>query len=382
MIASKWQRGLLVALLFTGCRPMETPKFTPSAELTSLVADVADDERKLWQDLQSKIKQELATHCGTPREPNVFGDSKADLARLRRGAEIFSQRCVQCHGVNGDGQGAVAKYLNPKPRDYTKGIFKFTSTPYGSKPRRSDLLLVLRRGVAGTSMPSFDDLSNDQLEALVDYVIFLAERGELEKELVLLAQDEESLDPELVEESVGTVHGRWEDAQSQLVMPQTPMPQNTAETIAKGRDLFLQQACNKCHGVDGRGGSVGNVEIGKDAWGNDGTAADLTSGMFRGGGRPIDIYRRIHSGINGTPMPSFAQVFASEPDNIWYLVHFIRDTGERRRRDQPPVEEQAPSESPTAPSATEPGREPESQPAAKAAALIQQPGSEHLFANF
>ena len=58
--------------------------------------------------------------------------------------------------------------------------------------------------------------------------------------------------------------------------------------------------------------------------------------MYRGGGRPIDIYRRIYSGINGTPMPGFAQAFANDPDNIWYLVHFVRDTGERRRRNLPP----------------------------------------------
>ena len=77
--------------------------------------------------------------------------------------------------------------------------------------------------------------------------------------------------------------------------------------------------------------------MGKDAWGHDAAAADLTSGMFRGGGRPIDIYRRIYSGISGTPMPGFAQVFAKSPDDIWYLVHFIRDMGERRRRNLPPL---------------------------------------------
>ena len=84
---------------------------------------------------------------------------------------------------------------------------------------------------------------------------------------------------------------------------------------------------------------MGNVEVGKDAWGFEGAAADLSSGMFRGGDRPVDIYRRIYSGINGTPMPAFNKTFADDPDKIWYLVHFIKETGNRRRQGKPPLSE-------------------------------------------
>ena len=95
----------------------------------------------------------------------------------------------------------------------------------------------------------------------------------------------------------------------------------------------------KCHGKFGRGGSMGNVEVGEDAWGYKGAAADLSSGMFRGGGRPIDIYRRIFSGINGTPMPAFEATFQDNPDEIWQLVQFIKATGERRRLGELPLGE-------------------------------------------
>jgi mono/diheme cytochrome c family protein len=186
----------------------------------------------------------------------------------------------------------------------------------------------------------------------------------LEQELVAMARDEEKIDPELVKESIDTILGRWREAQSQVVMPQTPMPPMTPETIAKGRELYLQQVCNKCHGTDGRGGLAGNIQVSPDAWGQETAAADLTSGMYRGGGRPIDIYRRIYSGINGTPMPGFAQTLASQPDSIWYLVHFVRDTGERRRRNLPPLTETA---QPPAP-ATPPAGQPETPSYSKAAA--------------
>ena len=183
-------------------------------------------------------------------------------------------------------------------------------------------------------MPSFQELAKEDLEAVADYVILLAKRGQLESQLVALVEEEEELDPEFAQEIAEEIAGQWETAQKQQVMPISKMPEMTPETIAKGKEIFLQKACSRCHGSDGRGGSMGNVEVGKDAWGQKAAAADLTSGMFHGGGRPIDIYRRIYSGINGTPMPAFGKIFEDDPDAIWQLVHFIKDTGERRRRGQ------------------------------------------------
>jgi mono/diheme cytochrome c family protein len=177
-----------------------------------------------------------------------------------------------------------------------------------------------------------------------------------------LAQDEGELNPEVLQETVAEILAQWNEALSQVVMPLTPMPPLTVETIEKGHDLYLKQACNKCHGLDGRGGLAGNIEIGKDSWGQIAAAADLTSGMFRGGGRPIDIYRRIHSGINGTPMPSFSSAFADEPDNIWYLVHFVADIGERRRRNLPPGVGPAKEPLPTTAPATSPADESNTTP--------------------
>jgi mono/diheme cytochrome c family protein len=246
----------LLAMTLAGCRPVAAPQFTPSAPVTALDDEAADDEeRQLYRGLQDQISKELLQRAGTPLSPLVIGDANADRSQLLRGADVYATRCQQCHGVNGDGLGAQALFLNPRPRDYTKGIFKFTSTPYGAKPRRSDLIQTLRRGVTGTSMPSFADLAPEDVNAVVDYVIYLSQRGELENELVLLAQDEGEINPEYVDESVTGIVDRWREAQSQLVMPLTPMPAFTAESIAKGHELFLTQACNKCHGVNGRGGA-------------------------------------------------------------------------------------------------------------------------------
>jgi mono/diheme cytochrome c family protein len=173
-------------------------------------------------------------------------------------------------------------------------------------------------------MPDFRWLPEEELESVVDYVIMLSQRGELERRLAVEAadlNDDESLDPLVVADFVVETKDSWRDAVEQLVLPETRMPAMSEETIAAGREAFLTRGCAKCHGEDGRGQTQENV--GKDAWGNTTFAADLTSGMLHGGRRPIDVYRRIYSGINGTPMPAFSGALAEEPDTIWHLVHFV-----------------------------------------------------------
>ena len=327
----------LVALLLAGCQPTATLTFEPSEQVRSLGSEAeSEEERQLWTDLQQQIATILHEKCGTPQRPRLLGSPETDPKQLALGASIYARRCQSCHGVSGDGQGPVAQYLLPRPRDYRRGIFKFTTTRYGAKPRRADLMRTVRRGVTGTSMPSFDELSQTEIAAVVDYVLVLTHRGELEGELALLADEDEEIDEEYLDELIGNLLQPWRDARHHIVKAATPMPDMTAATVRQGHKLFLKQACNKCHGKDGRGGSLGNVDVGTDAWGQRAAAADLTSGMFRGGDRPIDLYRRISAGINGTPMPSFATTFVEDPVAIWYLVHFIQDTGQLRRRNLPP----------------------------------------------
>jgi mono/diheme cytochrome c family protein len=328
----------LLALAAMGCARSEPPRFTASADVAALTANAdTEDDKKLMKGLQEHITKFLSTECGTAERPKALLGSGLSNERLVEGVAIFERRCQPCHGTNGDGAGPVAQYLKPLPRDYTKGVFKFVSTPLGTRPRRSDLARTIRRGVTGTSMPAFADMSPVELDAIVDYVIYLSQRGQLEHELAAVAEQEQEITPEAENTVLAGVVDAWQLAQLPTAMPMTPMPPFTPESIAKGEALFKSQACNKCHGLDGRGGSFGGLEVGKDAWGHTAAAADLTSGMFHGGGRPIDIYRRIYVGINGTPMPSFSNAFVNEPDNIWYLVHYIRDMGERRRRNTSPL---------------------------------------------
>ncbi len=102
------------------------------------------------------------------------------------------------------------------------------------------------------------------------------------------------------------------------------LEQHLHESIERGYKQFTVGAggCVKCHSDFGRG----NNYIWDD-WGTVVRPANLTAGIYRGGRRPIDIFYRMHSGITGSNMPSFAGVktekeIEKDPsrgqDGCWY----------------------------------------------------------------
>ncbi len=102
---------------------------------------------------------------------------------------LFREHCANCHGITGDGAGPSAALLNPYPRDFRLGKFKFKQTKVNKPPRDEDLRRIIRNGIPGTSMASFRTLSDAEVDALVDYVKYLAIRGQTERGLIKLLAD-------------------------------------------------------------------------------------------------------------------------------------------------------------------------------------------------
>jgi mono/diheme cytochrome c family protein len=284
---------------------------------------------KLKPEFQQQIAKILRDQCGRPLAPKLLGNTTVSADHLKRGAEVFTRYCVQCHGVNGDGNGVAATYLIPRPRNYLAGVFKFTSTTYGSKPLRDDLLRTVRRGIRGTSMPAFPLFAPKDLEAVVDYVLALTRRGELESKLADQAEFDDKIDEESLPGAITEILGKWDAARGQVVYPITPMPTFKRAHVDAGKQAFLTKGCAKCHGEDGRG--MMETNTGEDYWKFPTKAADLTSGMLHGGTEPLDIYRHVFAGINGTPMPSFKDALKAEPDTIWNLVSYVLHVADSRR---------------------------------------------------
>ncbi|MFM8733962.1 MAG: c-type cytochrome [Pirellulales bacterium] len=283
---------------------------------------------------ESSAAPPVTTDAGVPGVMSISRIDKPgyDRRKLQLGHSVYTKQCAGCHGTTGDGKGPAGGYLNPPPRDYRNGVFKFTSTPRGSKPRRDDLRRILKYGAKGTSMPAFRFLSDEEAEAVLDYVQVLSARGELEVNLIREATDEldedGDFDPETVAGFVQAISSSWDRAESEIVRPVTVNPPRTPDTIHAGAVAFAEFSCVKCHGSNARGSK--SADVGQDIWGRTAYPANLAMGMLHGGRRPVDIYRRIYSGINGTPMPSskdpntaIGETPEQRSERIWHLVHFI-----------------------------------------------------------
>lgn len=325
---------------FAGCAP--PAEVTWSAREGILLAQTVDGKTKLelkkpTDKQRNQATKVLSDHFGTPAYPKLPAakkegepspaeklDARKLSEKLRFGGQVYQKNCAACHGATGDGNGPAAAHLIPRPRDYRLGIFKFTSTPRGERPRREDLQRVVRRGAKGTSMPSFRWMPLEELEAVVEYVILLSQRGQVEYKLQEACVNdlgpEDEIPAEFIDTTVDEVRVAWETAANKLVLPATVMPPMTPETIEKGRQAFKTHECVKCHGLDGKGRKLPDVV---DSWGNDVYAADFTSRMLHGGRRPIDIYRRIFNGVEGGGMPQIILKGDEDPDTIWHMVHFV-----------------------------------------------------------
>jgi len=207
-------------------------------------------------------------------------------AQITQGRATFERECKACHGAKGDGQGAGARLLAPRPRDFTAGVFKLRSTPNGKFPADDDLFQTITRGMPGSMMPSFRELPETDRWALVAVVKSFA---------------------------------RITKASPTLRVPGEPAA--APAILEKGRAVYADLKCANCHGAAGRGDGPSALTL-KDDDGRRTWAPDLTRGVLKGGGQGRDLYLRIATGIDGTPMPSYAD--QASPDEIWALVHYLR----------------------------------------------------------
>lgn len=337
------------------------------ASLAWLSGDNAGETIQLAKFDSEEGVVELSEKATAPPEGTAFIINPG--ATLAEGRQNYMTHCAHCHGTAGDGNGPTAEYLYPRPRDYRKGLFKFTRTKAAEKVTSGDLERIVKMGIPGTYMPSFMLLNEKELHSIVEYVRFLSMRGEYENKLCVeleesystqAIKDRTSKDggettagvmkelqeflasdfPELANDAGTSLAEAWTRAESDesLIVPSLARTPDSDESRARGRQLFLsaKAKCTNCHGTNGLGNGPQTEDYETDLatkqpkplpglydeWGNIVKPRNLTSGIYRGGRRPIDLFCRIYAGIKGAKMPAFGGGVLKD-EEIWDIVNYV-----------------------------------------------------------
>jgi mono/diheme cytochrome c family protein len=218
---------------------------------------------------------------------NLTGNAKAAALPYRR-------YCVGCHGPLGDGNGENAVWMPPpllqKPRDFQLAIFKCRSTPTGTLPTDQDLFDAITRGFDRTNMPQWNTLSKQERVDLVAWIKHFSPR--------------------------------WQNEKPGTPIQIPPEPEITPERVKAGQTVFAKMQCYKCHGVQGMANGPSASTLADDL------NQPIAAFNFTDGSRPkcgstdTDIYRIFMTGLDGTPMPSFADNI--KPEEAWDLVFYLR----------------------------------------------------------
>ena len=220
---------------------------------------------------------------------------------LEHGEWVFRGMCIGCHGIDGDGNGAVWELgeqyakdhqLPRKPRDFTEAVFKLRSTPSGSLPTDEDLFISISRGlVLEHDMPAFKFLPERDRWAVVAYIKNFSDRWEEEAE--------------------------WQE--DPIIVGEPPIPD--ADMVAAGEKVYELMQCEQCHGPTGKGDGPSAPGLEDDA-GLPIIPRDFTDAtQFVGSNEPRGIYQTFTTGFDGTPMPSFADFL--DEDQRWQLVWYV-----------------------------------------------------------
>jgi cytochrome c oxidase cbb3-type subunit 2 len=121
---------------------------------------------------------------------------------------------------------------------------------------------------------------------------------------------------------IKTFSPRWTHEKSGTPINIPPESPATIQSVLHGRELFQKLECWKCHGPEGHGDGPSAATL-TDSKDNPIRPYNFSTGSrFKCGETNRDLFRIFMTGVDGTPMPSFADVV--QPNDAWDLVHFLR----------------------------------------------------------
>lgn len=127
------------------------------AKLSGLIADKADPMEV--ETLSSSIKTKIITAYNIVPHP-------PEPPSIANGEALYAVQCSMCHGAAGAGDGPVASGLNPAPANFIDPEVSSVLSPF-------KVYNTMFYGIAGTGMPSFPQLSDEEKWDVAFYVMSL-----------------------------------------------------------------------------------------------------------------------------------------------------------------------------------------------------------------
>ena len=255
----------------------------------------------------------------------MLGGQTVSAEVLNRGQQVYSRYCVTCHGQDGTGQVPAARNMQPPPRDFTTGFYKFKSTPGDTLPLDEDLARIIRRGLPGTAMTGFSGPSATEIDALVQYLKTFSERWKNEEpgEPVAISPDpwvQEDLDAAR-ERGAFVYHAVTECWQCH------PSYHSDTDILIMRQELAGEPTVDVTEATPFRT-DLGESQFVQTQYGRV-LPPDFLSDIPRAGRSRGALFRTISVGVGGTPMHGWDTQL--ETSDLWAVVHYLRgltDTSE------------------------------------------------------
>jgi mono/diheme cytochrome c family protein len=251
----------------------------------------------------------------------VLGSSRTLAQEVRHekpakesAALLYERRCQRCHGKDGGGDRDAG----------VTGLPDFRKSDWHARRSDAQLQVSILDGKGG-AMPAFaGQLNKEQVRALIGYVrAFDPKRAapaaattDFDKQLKELQKEYQALQKELE---------RLSSRPSESEKP-APAPDHKDKPAGKSAALY-QRHCQRCHGTDGKGESVGMDKN---------SAPDFTDREWHRERSDVHLSKIISKG-KGTVMPAFREKLTDRETDA--LIEFIR--GFARRTPSPETADQA-----------------------------------------